>query len=65
MEVSIITVSEFLATEGRRWMISGPAGYPDLIGQCREEAVEKADQRARDVGGSCVIVIGDPMNIRH
>lgn len=65
VEVSIITVSEFLAAEGRRWMVSGPKGYPDVIGQCREEAVEKADRRAMDLGGSCVIVIGDPLSIRH
>ncbi|HQU68702.1 MAG TPA: hypothetical protein PLI43_10975 [Albidovulum sp.] len=65
MEVSIITVSEFLAAEGRRWMVSGPKGYPDVVGQCREEAVEKADRRAMDLGGSCVIVIGDPLSIRH
>lgn len=65
MDVLIITVSEFLAVEGRRWMVSGPTGYPDLIGQGLDEAVAKADQRAKDLGGFCVIVIGDPLNIRH
>jgi uncharacterized protein YbjQ (UPF0145 family) len=65
MDILIITVSEFFAVEGRRWMVAGPTGYPDLIGQCREEAVAKAEERAKDLGSSCVIVVGDPLNIRH